>query len=973
MKINILILISFSVNVCLIAQKLIHKNYSTDHGLINGQIETIYEDSKGIMWFGTYGGASKWDGKSFTNYQLTNGLGANQVFDFEEDDDGKIFFATYGAGISILDNNKIYNLNDSINFQSIWISSLYKNSKKIIYFGGIDGEIYEFKNNKVEIPYFKELIPKNSIWDIYESSDGSLYLATYGGGLVKINDKHVKVYTTKDGLLNNAVWSVKEDKSGNIWIATSGGISVLKNNKFVNFTTADGLPGTKVYSLTVDKNNVVYAATDQGGARISMNNIFPITENNGLILSETWEVFTDSRGIVYFGTGGEGFSCLFPNDIVSFNEDYGASANNFHCFLIDQSGSLLVGTENGIFIFSQNNFNKYITPSQLKYSRVNSMVYGINNELYIATNSGIAIKKQNSFKWIDTNDGLPDNDILLIKRDNRGNIYAATRKGTAVIANEKIKTLLVKDGLRENYTRALYCVSEDEVYFGSFGKGVAIFIDGKWDSLTTYHGLPDEHINTIHKSTDGILFVGTYNGGLFIYAGNDSFKIIQEKDGLLSNTIISLTEDKFGNIYVGTFKGISIFNPKDELLRIKNITKYDGLPNNQGYRDAIIFDKENNLWYGTVSGAAKIPYERLYQTFPPPIVSLSKMSIFENQIDLNDFLLDPILAYDENYLKLEFSGVEYFSPEQIVFSYQLLGVDTSWVNTERNFVQYTNLKYGDYNFNLKAMNASGIWSDLYTMSFTIKPALWQTWWFLLLIIVVILSISSLLIYLKVKQILAVENFRRKISADLHDNIGSGLSEISIMSEVLKYKFEKIQNSEIENLDKISDTARRLVSSMSEVVWLTNPRNDSLKDIFSRLLTNFQPVCTNLGIQLNSKGLDLIQDVYFSLNQKQNIFLFVKEAINNAIKYSKCSRIEIIVSRDKNRIEISVFDNGIGIDTSIQSKGFGLENMEMRSKELSGKFELISDLNKGTTVKLILQINKIANYIKKFYGNKNSNS
>lgn len=949
-------LFSVFIIVQLNAQKLIHRVYSTDEGLVNGQVETIFEDSKGYMWFGTYGGASKWNGTSFINYKLTDGLGSNQVFDIEEDNDGKILFATYGAGVSILDNNKIYNLKSTHNFSSIWISCLFKNKKGEIYFGGIDGELYLYNNNKISIPNFIDKLPKNSIWDIFESSDGSIYIGTYGGGLVKIFNGIVKVYTINDGLINNSVWSIKEDNKGKIWVSTSGGISILENEKFTNYMVKDGLPGQKVYSGAIDKDGTFYGATDNGIVIIN-NKILSLNKDNGLPVSETWEAFVDSRGIVYFGSAGEGFSCLFNDDIISFKENYGAISNNFHSFVIDNKGDLLAGTENGILIYSNNKFENYISASQLNFAKVNSLAFGSNDKLFIGTNKGLAIKSKSGIKWLNINNGLPDNDILLIKKDINNKIFAATRKGVAVIEDDKISTFTEKDGLRENYTRALYCANDGTVYFGSYGKGISYYNNEKWDSITSFHGLPDEHINTIFQSKNGTLFVGTYDGGLFIYKGVNNYKIIQEKDGLLSNSIVSISEDNEGIIYVGTFKGISTFNPEIEKPEIYNIRKDDGLPGSQGYRDALIFDNENNLWFGTISGAAKIFQNRLKRIQPPPFVYIDKLTIFEHEIDLVSFYSYPVLDYDQNYIKLEFAGVDYFSPNQVLCSYQLVGVDKSWISTDRNFVQYTNLLPGNYTFNIKSVNSAGIWSENYSLSFIIKPAYWQTWWFITLIILAVSGLVFFLIYYKLKQVLAVEKFRSKIAADLHDNIGSGLSEISILSEVIKYKSINEIKAINESIDKIAEIARKLVDSMSEVVWLANPNKDKLRDIVTKLIDNYQPVCFELGISLNVNGLEFIENISFSLSDKHHLFLFIKEAINNSIKYSKCSVININVKPENNLLLFIIEDNGIGFNEFNVKKGYGLESMKMRSKELGGSFNITSSENNGTTVTLILNLRK----------------
>jgi signal transduction histidine kinase len=197
--------------------------------------------------------------------------------------------------------------------------------------------------------------------------------------------------------------------------------------------------------------------------------------------------------------------------------------------------------------------------------------------------------------------------------------------------------------------------------------------------------------------------------------------------------------------------------------------------------------------------------------------------------------------------------------------------------------------------------------------------------------------------------LAIEKLKTKLAADLHDNIGSGLTEISILSELTERELNNGSKNTSKNLKSISETARELIDNMSDIVWVVNPKRDSLHDLIIRLKSSYNEVLTYMGISMKTTNLDKLENVKLPMEYRQNLYLIFKEGINNSLKHSRCDKIFLEANVRGEVLEMILKDNGIGLETSEKIYGNGVRNMEARAHAIGGKLKWKSSGSSGTNI------------------------
>ncbi len=331
----------------------------------------------------------------------------------------------------------------------------------------------------------------------------------------------------------------------------------------------------------------------------------------------------------------------------------------------------------------------------------------------------------------------------------------------------------------------------------------------------------------------------------------------------------------------------------------------------------------------------------------------NKFSIFDREISQEEFASQPSFSHRDNYLKIEFTGIHLPHPENVFYRYRLSSVDQDWVQSQRQYVQYTSLTPGRYKFEISANLPNGSHSPVQVWQFTITPPFWRTWWFLALSILVVGGSVGLIILFRVRQLLALERLRTRIAADLHDDIGAGLTEISIVSSLIPHKLPTPESQKIEpDVDRIAETSQRLISSMSDIVWLVNPKLDSLFDLLAKLGESNSEMLAESGIRFEDVNLDSLKKVKLRMEYRRQLLMIFKEAISNAIKYSEANHIRLEASFSRGYLSIILTDNGTGFEPANNKPrggGNGLVNMQSRAHTLGGNLSIESAPGKGTKI------------------------
>jgi two-component sensor histidine kinase len=425
------------------------------------------------------------------------------------------------------------------------------------------------------------------------------------------------------------------------------------------------------------------------------------------------------------------------------------------------------------------------------------------------------------------------------------------------------------------------------------------------------------------------------------------------KNGLPSDVVYGILEDSSGNLWLSTNYGLSRFNQDTETF--KNFDTRDGLLGNEYNTGAWARTAEGTFLFGGVNGASEFNPDSLVDNpFIAPVV-LTGFNIFDKPAVLKKSITSTeeiTLSYRDNYFSFEFASLDFSTPDRNQYAYMLEGLDRDWIRAgTRRFAGYTHLDAGRYVFRVKGTNGDGVWNEAgASVRIIITPPFWKTWWFIVLLIMAIGGGIAFLIVNRVRQLLAIERLRSKIAADLHDDIGAGLTEISIMGEVITQKLPpESRRLILPEAEKIGETARGLVSSMSDIVWLVDPRRDSLYDLVSRLGDSFKETMNTLNIQFKTENLQSLKSVRLKMEYRQHLLLIFKEAINNSLKYSGCSEISLSVDLRGKMLDMCLIDNGRGFEIEDEPAGNGLKNMKERADRIGGVLVIRSSSGRGTEV------------------------
>jgi len=284
-----------------------------------------------------------------------------------------------------------------------------------------------------------------------------------------------------------------------------------------------------------------------------------------------------------------------------------------------------------------------------------------------------------------------------------------------------------------------------------------------------------------------------------------------------------------------------------------------------------------------------------------------------------------------------FIGINFTAPDQVEYRYRLRNSGEGWQTTAQRSVRYSALMPGEYTFEVMARNNDGKWSsEQAAISFTVLAPFWLRWWFIAL---VLLAVTGLIVfiynYYRVRKMVDIERMRVRIASDLHDDVGSALTEIALQSDFIQTR--NVADSLQESIRQIGDQSRKIVSSLDDIVWSIDARNDTLGDLTDRMQDHVNSVLPSKEVTYRFEG-NMQEKLEVSL--KENLYLIFKEAVNNIAKHSNADKVEITLSINSDYVLMSVKDNGKGVENERRS-GQGLRNMKMRSKRINADIKFLN--------------------------------
>ncbi|MDR3628537.1 MAG: two-component regulator propeller domain-containing protein [Ignavibacteriaceae bacterium] len=979
----------------------VYKNNPLEGNSISDNfIWTIYEDRSGTLWIGTNScGISKFDRQTekFKNYTYNpnnpNCLSNNNVRAILEDSKGNLWIGTEGGGLNKFDRKKqkfttyYHNPLDKNSLSNNVVISVFEDKSGFLWLGTDAGlDKFDPKTGHVVSYHFESNNPNsisnNVIFSIYEDHAGRFWVGTSNGLNLfdRKTGKFSRFFSSADissNLDNGRINAMLEDKTGIFWVATGGGLYQfnVKKKKFIslNETTSRStlLSNNNILSLYEDNSGLIWVGTAEGGIikydreRIKFKNyIHDIYDKNSLSYNTVRAIYQDKSGLLWIGTLGGGINKydakqnIYSHFLHQSNNSYSLSNNSVSSIFRDKSGTLWVGTWDGglnkLINSSDVKFMHYIhnpsNPFSLSSNIVQSIYEDSKGRFWVGTGIGLDIMDRKSGKFYNYTNNLMDANSIsdnqiqsCIKEDRNGNLWVGTWNGLNKLDLSKVP-------VKPPYNKLIfnrYLHLADNLY-----------------------SLSDNRVMSIYEDKDGTLWFGTYGGGLNkltvdqqkVNSEKAHFVNYSIKDGLTSNIIYCIVGDDEGNLWLSTDNGLSKFNPKTKIFR--NYYENDGLQGNQFYWGASFKGNNGELFLGGTNGVTAFYPSSLRDNLHIPPIVITQFQIFNKPVSiysegspLKKSLIETkeiSLTYSQNVFSFEFAALDFTAPGKNQYVYMMDGFDKYWIQSgNRRFVTYTNLDPGEYTFKVRGSNNDGIWNLTGTsIKIIILPPFWRTWWFILISVLTLGGIITSIIIYRVKHLLDIERFRIKLAADLHDNIGSSLTEISILSEVISKKLDSVGEDVIKSLRMISDSSRNLIDNMSDIVWLVNPKRDSLYDLILRLRDTYTELSSYASISFRSENLKSLEKVSLSMEHRQHLYLIFKEGINNCITHSSCTEISLDAFVKGKRLEMVLKDNGKGFNVDCEYEGNGLGNIQRRAKAIGGNINIQSKEGEGTTLQFV---------------------
>ncbi|MDR7211660.1 two-component regulator propeller domain-containing protein [Flavobacterium piscis] len=1027
--INLVALMGFYALVS--AQENPVKFLDISDGLSNNSVTTIFQDSDGYMWFGTYDGLNRYDGYNFKVFRNRindkKSLLFNTIYNIEGDSKKNIWVggangvciynkttATFHSVKYTLSDEKPKDLKDIIHqIRAVSDNLVLVASQNL---GLIAFENGLFVGKQIPFKLFGNKKTTNNydavaIQDDKKNARCWVYIRNTGVCTYSYTSKSLNVIFP----LSLEVKTMKLASDGNLWLGTDEGL-FLFNTKSGSLSENYFTNKCIVSDIHLEKEGEIWLTTDGCGIYQVIGKdkkaipYMTIKDNQLAKSNSVWSLYKDKSGNKWFGSLRGGISMLSntPKYFKSIRNKAKDPAENFILsFCEDEKNNIWLGTDGAGLKYWDRKKDTYTSYSnKLPSNFITGIVRDNNNDIWLSTWAGGVNrinKKSNTvtqFSCYNPFTKQNEKNIWFVYKDSKANIWAgATNEGSLYLFDRAVNRFALFDNTVNN----LQCLTETndgKLWGGNYTTLFSIEKETRKINKTII-GNP---IRCIHEDKDKNLWLGTQEGGLLLFdRKTNTFKRFTTDDGLPSNTILRLLEDREGNLWMSTYNGICRFDKKRKTFR--NFSVNDGLQSNQFSFNAGIELSTGEFLFGGING---------FNIFFPEAIKGPNQ---KNNLLLTDFYINnqPIeeskvevmsasdtgkikevrLAHDQTTLSLEFVAIDYNNADKINYAYFLDGWDEQWnyVGQARK-ANYSRLPEGKYTFKVKTTNFKGGWNkEVSLVSIEVLPPWYRTWWAYSLYLLTIVGILfAYLQYNKNKErlkykvkIAELESKKEREIAEKQSSMFTYISHefrtpLSLIINPLK---KAVQKESVQNGSSGSDlaiahrNARRLLSLVDQLLLFRKAENDA--DSLRLSTINVNNLCNEVyqcfvnqakekNIQYNFTIPD--HDIMI-IGDYEKIEISLFNLMSNAFKYTHVGgEINLILTENETEVILEILDKGVGIEQKdievifekfkqINSKvsvgtgfGIGLYIVKYFTDKHKGTISCTSEPGKGSAFKLI---------------------
>ncbi len=954
----------------------------------NDLVADVFEDSRGRLWVATMGGGldllDRETGR-FTHYTHDpddpNSLSSNYTSVIFEDQQelargrsilwvGTGGFGNEGAGLNRFDTETrqvkryVFEESDPESLSGNTISSIQQDAAGNLWVGTGGYALVGSGLNRLDpqtgksvrfqrLPDDPASLASNDIMTLYLDRAGLLWIGTWGGGL-DILDTNAEttqfVHQVNDAynhqsLSADVVWSVLEDQSGLLWAGTvNGGLNKMD-------------PQVQRFRL--------YQNSPSDPQSLGFNVVGPILEARS--------------GEIYVGTYGGGLDILDrQTGIFSHRLEGSQQADTIMSLFEDADGSLWVASLDGI------RYSDAVTSD--------------------AVTSDAVTPQETTFRHDPENpDSLVDNNVSGILRDLQGRLWVGTLDGLDWYEPETGRFVHIsEEGLGSIVSMKLD--PDGFLWVGTWGSGAfrldpsnvsgsqvdaVRFVNDPQDASS----LSNDSVWAFHPAQDGQMWIGTSYGLNLLDPSSGRSRRYTEKEGLANNNVLCILEDSQAKLWISTNDGLSVLDVANSSFR--NYDQSDGLQSNEFDSGSCARTQDGQMFFGGVHGMNQFEPQSIRDNEVPPPVAFTSFSIYNEPVSVDLSGSTPLeLSYRQNFIAFEFSALDFHDPERNIYTYQLEGFDRNWVNAgSRRYTSYTDLPGGHYTFRVKAANSDGTWNLVgASIPLVITPPFWAAWWFWVAAATLLLGLAAggvawrlelirqqnrrlearvdartkelvetnLLLHQEIEQRQraeqalaqkaaeeAVISERNRLARDLHDAVTQTLFSTSLLAEVIPELWNINPEEARRRLEELRQLARGALAEMRTLLLELRPSaltDTALPDLL-RQLTEAVVGRARIPVELAIDGECCVDPEI-----QVAVYRIAQEALNNVVKYSRATQVNVSLRLRSDSLLLSVLDNGVGFDPGrVPANHLGLRIMRERAEAIGARLSIYSEPGEGTQV------------------------
>ncbi len=979
---------SFIPHAALASSNYAVQSWDAEAGLPQNTVTAVVQTRDSYLWIGTYSGLARFDGVRFTvfNDSTTPGLESSRVTSLFEAKDGTLWIGHETGGLTRYRAGRFESVELKANWSGGRIHDLATDAAGDLWVMNAAGLLARVRDGLVLSP---EAGLALNLVTMTRSAQGTIWI-TRAGRVSELKEGKLTPLNFNEMSNNTTVLGAGAGRDGTLWIIGDGRIRKWSGNAWTEDRGASPWGNLPVFRLIeTGKGILVLANAVQGCSFVFPgNSMAPIRFDraNGFVSDWVIALCEDKEGNIWTGTGGGGVAVIRRASFQTIAPPDQWQGRVVLSVCASRDRSLWIGTEGaGLYQFYEDRWTNFASQAGIQSPYVWSVAEDSRDGLWLGTwNSGLLLRRGEYFDRVDGLLGeVPHMTAVLCSE--RGGLWVGTGNGLMRYEGGKSTWFGRQEKPGENDVRAVVEDNDGTVWFGMSGGGLGrLKLDGSMQYFRRADGLASDYIGCLRLEDDGTLWIGTLGGGL-TRLKDGRFNNINWKHGLPNDFICHIEDDGRGFFWMSSHAGIMRVN-KAELNRCADGTLSeiycrtfgiaDGLPTlkcSDGLQPAGCKTVDGRLWFSTSRGLVTVNPREVESNLLPPPVLIERLRLDDDTITFEKGVTQPVkISPGRHRFEFRYTGLSFLGSEKMRFKHRLNGLDKEWVSAgSARAANYSYVPPGDYQFEVSACNNDGVWNEVGDrVAFTVLPYFWQTLWFRGLVGGFAVAAAGGIVWFETRRRMrrkleklehqrAVENERARIAKDIHDDLGSTLTRITMLSDPLRSELEEPAHA-AGNISQIHNSARELTRSMDEIVWAINPHHDTLDGLVTYLERFAQDFLGTAGVRCR---LDLPLDfpaLPLTAEARHNLYLSFKEALNNVIKHSGATEVRIVVTVNRADFNITVKDNGHGFvlgangkTVSLESPRFasgnGLANMRRRLEAIGGHCDIQSSPGLGTKV------------------------